>query len=121
MKRKDIQLTNIQKETLVGSLLGDGSLAKRINNRNTRLQIRMSEAHEKEIWHLYHIFQNLVKTAPKLSITTNSATMKEYKVWSFMTLSYSCFNEYKELFYCNNIKRVPFNIEELLTERGLAQ
>ena len=52
-----------------------------MNNRNTRLQIRMSEAHEKEIWHLYHIFQNLVKTAAKLSITTNSKTMKEYKVW----------------------------------------
>ena len=113
MKRKDIQLTNIQKETLIGSLLGDGSLAKRINNRNTRLQIRMSKAHEKELWHLYSIFHNLVQTAPKLSITINSKNMKEYEVLSFMTLSYPCLNEYRELFYCNNVKIVPENIQEL--------
>ena len=31
-----------------------------------------------------------------------------------------CFNEFKELFYELNVKRVPDNIYEMLTPRGLA-
>ena len=31
-----------------------------------------------------------------------------------------CFNEFKEMFYILNVKRVPDNINELLTARNLA-
>ncbi len=38
----------------------------------------------------------------------------------FRTLSMPCLNYYYELFYKDNKKRVPNNLDELLTERGLA-
>lgn len=38
----------------------------------------------------------------------------------FRTLAMPCLNYYYELFYKNNIKRIPNNLEELLTARGLA-
>lgn len=31
-----------------------------------------------------------------------------------------CFNEYKNLFYALNVKKVPDNIYDFLTPRGLA-
>lgn len=38
----------------------------------------------------------------------------------FRTLAMPCLNYYYELFYKNNIKRIPNSLEELLTARGLA-
>ena len=38
----------------------------------------------------------------------------------FRTISMPCLNYYYELFYKDNKKRVPNNLDELLTERGLA-
>jgi hypothetical protein len=38
----------------------------------------------------------------------------------FKTLSYPCFNSYYDVFYSNNIKIVPSNIEQLLTPVSLA-
>lgn len=102
-------------------MLGDGSLAKRKENRNARYHVRMSFIHQNEIMQLYQVFSNLVQTPVKLSSTFNAKINKEYKIWSFMTLSYPCLNEYRELFYPNGIKIVSNNIQELLTTRGLAQ
>lgn len=45
---------------------------------------------------------------------------KTYKCIEFDTLAYSAFNEFYEMFYKDKVKRVPLNIEELLTARGLA-
>jgi len=46
---------------------------------------------------------------------------KEYSSIKFQTLSIPCFNKYRELFYNKeDIKYIPKNLEELLTERDLA-
>ena len=47
--------------------------------------------------------------------------MKEYTSIKFQTLSLPCFNKYRELFYnLDGVKFIPKNLENLLTERGLA-
>jgi hypothetical protein len=38
----------------------------------------------------------------------------------FRTLGMPCLNYYHELFYKDNVKIIPINLEELLTARGLA-
>lgn len=38
----------------------------------------------------------------------------------FRTLAMPCLNYYHELFYKDNVKIIPRNLEELLTARGLA-
>lgn len=47
-------------------------------------------------------------------------TSKTYSATSFTTMQLPCFNEYRELFYDINKKKVPENIREILTPRGLA-
>jgi len=47
--------------------------------------------------------------------------MKDYTAIKFKTLSLPCFNKYKELFYnLEGNKFIPKNLEELLTDKGLA-
>jgi hypothetical protein len=92
-------LTQIQQEILVGSLLGDGALARRKENINARYHVRMGLIHETEIMYLYEIFKDMCQTAPKITTTFNLKTNKEYKVISFMTLSYPCLNYYRDIFY----------------------
>ena len=49
----------------------------------------------------------------------NLITKKPSKSLTFLTISLPCFNEYRNIFYLDNIKIVPKNIEDLLTrDRG---
>lgn len=122
MKKNTVKtLTQIQQEILVGSLLGDGALARRKENINARYHVRMGLIHETEIMYLYEIFKDMCQTAPKITTTFNLKTNKEYKVISFMTLSYPCLNYYRDIFYVDGIKKVPLNIKDILTCKGLAQ
>lgn len=119
--KNETKLTQIQLEKKkffffqVGSLLGDGALAKRKENINARYHVRMGLLHKIELIYLYNIFKNLCKTSFKESNVYNKKTNKIYNVISFMTLSYPCFNDYYNLFYNNGKKSIPLNIAELLT------
>ena len=58
---------------------------------------------------------------PQSKIVRDNRTKKIYSAISFTTMQLPCFNEYRELFYDLNRKKiVPENISELLTPRGLA-
>ena len=58
--------------------------------------------------------------------TSGSATMvdprsnKEYKALQFALRAFSCFNSFRDTFYPNGKKLRPYNIDELLTDIGLA-
>lgn len=53
-------------------------------------------------------------------IVRDNRTKKIYSAISFTTMQLPCFNAFQELFYELKLKRVPNNIYELLTARGLA-
>jgi hypothetical protein len=58
---------------------------------------------------------------PQSRLVVDNRTKKTYSAISFTTMQLPCFNEYRELFYDLNKKKiVPENISELLTPRGLA-
>jgi hypothetical protein len=58
---------------------------------------------------------------PQFKKTFNKKYNKSYSALIFTTMQLTCFNEYKDLFYnSDNKKIVPSNIRELLTPRGLA-
>ena len=57
---------------------------------------------------------------PQSRIVIDNRTKKTYSAISFTTMQLPCFNVYRELFYQLNVKKVPNNIYELLTPRGLA-
>lgn len=65
------------------------------------------------------MFKDYCSAVPKIyDLKPDLRTNKVYSSVWFNTYSLPCFNKYYELFYLN--KRIPLNIGELLTAKGLA-
>ena len=97
--RDNLTLSDIQKETLIGVLLGDAYLNKQKPNHNTKLQlVQTSCLHKDYLLHLYEVFKPLTKTGPK--VTNRKPDIRTGKVYNsirFSTLSLPCLNPYYEL------------------------
>lgn len=57
---------------------------------------------------------------PHYKLVRDNRTKKIYSSITFTTMQFPCFNVFKDMFYVVNVKKVPSNIYELLTLRGLA-
>lgn len=110
-----------QKQVIVGLMLGD-LFAERSNiTGNTRLRFYMSNVNKVYAYHLYSIFKLFIKTEPKEIVRKKSKlTGSIHTDIIFSTLKYSFFNWVREEFYVNNVKIVPKNMSNYLTEVGLA-
>jgi hypothetical protein len=119
-----MQLSLKEKNILVGLLLGDAHLQKRSVTSNARLHFVQSIKFLPYFYDIYDIFKIYCTPNFKPSIKHISAVSKgerKYQCIGFTTRQLPCFNELQELFYNNEkIKKIPLNIEELLTAEGLA-
>jgi hypothetical protein len=121
--QKELQVSKIQDEIIIGTMLGDCSIEKARPLSNARLQFKQSTKNKLYIEHLFDIFKEFCGTEPKIMSKFDSRANrnKVYEAIKFQTFSLPCFNLYKEIFYNKNgVKIVPLNLEELLTVRGLA-
>jgi ubiquinol-cytochrome c reductase cytochrome b subunit len=121
-EKQAMQLSDEQKEILVGTLLGDASIERSKPTHNGRLQfLQTFPAHAEYLTVLYVQFINLAKSAPKVVIRkADKRTGKVYSQIQWKSPTYTCFNMYHDMFYVNGKKVVPANIAELLTPRALA-
>lgn len=127
--KKTLKLSSLQKQTLIGLLLGDGCLETQNNGRTYRLLIAQNEQHASYCDHLYSIFSEWVLTPPKFYKRSNGLKMKMFK-----TLSHSSFCFYGQQFYKNiprnganretgfkkRRKKLPKLIHRWLSARSLA-
>jgi hypothetical protein len=97
MKNKNLILTTLQQEVIIGTLLGDCHLEKNKGAINYRLKFQQSEFHKNYVFHLYNIFNNLVSTPPKSRIRTGFG--KEQTTWYFNSIAHPVISYYGELFY----------------------
>lgn len=65
IKQNNIKITKLQKEVLVGLLLGDAHLEKSLNGLSYRLKIEQSNKKKDYIDHLYEIFKDWCYQEPK--------------------------------------------------------
>jgi hypothetical protein len=73
--------------------------------------------------HVLELFKPYLSKDFKLKTKSfiDKRTKISYSSVNFATLSLPCFNFYKDLFYnSDDLKIVPYNIQNLLTPRGLA-
>jgi len=108
---------------LIGILLGDAHISQRTSTSNSRLMYAQTAVAHKEYFnHVFSIFKSYctIDYTPHSKLIVDKITNKIYSSISFTTMQLPCFNEYKNLFYALNVKKVPDNIYELLTPRGLA-
>lgn len=124
-----IPITIIQKEVIVGNLLGDASLERAKPTHNTRLRFDQSyPEHSSYLQSLYVLFQNLTGPigGPKIyTRNPDKRTGKAYTSIALKTRALYSLNYFHDLFYVygsdgKRRKVIPGNIQELLTARSLA-
>jgi len=111
--KQTIKLTEIQREILIGVLLGDASISLRNGKPVYSIKFEQGIANIDYINHLYLIFEPFVGQIP--------LEYKNKSIW-FRTYRHVCFKFYYDIFYCgvNSVKKVPKNISKFLTPRSLA-
>ena len=125
--KKTLQLTTIQKEILVGTLLGDATISK---SKSIALNVKFEQklANQEYVNHLYEIFQPYVGTPPRVRNITGGGAKDRQSIW-FRTYRHIDFKFYYDLFYRKTNqknsadlrkKRVPKLIHKFLTPRALA-
>jgi hypothetical protein len=116
--KKQLKLSIIQREIIVGTLLGDGHLETQNNGKTYRLKIEHSTSQKTYVDWLYAMFEEWVRTKPQEKSTILNE--KTYKKYWFSTLSHSALRFYAQQFYQGNKKVMPKLIGKLLTPRALA-
>ena len=125
--KKTLKLNTIQKEILVGTLLGDATISK---TKAIALNVKFEQklANRDYVNHLYEIFEPYVGTPPRVRSITGGGARDRKSIW-FRTYRHIDFKFYYDLFYIktnkNNLnelrkKRVPKLIHKFLTPRALA-
>ena len=99
-----MNLSQRQKEIIVGTLLGDGYL-EHDGFKASRLQIKQSERKKDYVLWLYNELKDLVRTPPK--------QRKDNNQWYFSTRSLVELDFFRNLFYWSGKKSVPSTIKEL--------
>lgn len=107
-----MELSQRQKEILIGIILGDGHLEK--NGRNVRLRVDHGLRQKEYLYWKYNEFKGLCRGKPRLVIKKDSRTDKIYSWWHFSTSSNSCFDDLYKTFYFAKRKIIPKNISDLL-------
>lgn len=118
--KESLYLNKEQKSTLVGSLLGDGTLRLGKDAINANFKVEQGLMHKDYVWWQYSIFENWVTTLPKLSFRYDDNRERYPKSWWFRTLRHPEITVYRKLFYPKGKKVVPVNISEMLNPMALA-
>jgi LAGLIDADG DNA endonuclease family len=115
-------------DLLVGILLSDGNIqiynASKFNKieyplkKGARFRFKQSIKHFEYFWLVYSFFQHYCTAVPKLKIET--LKNKKFVQIEFYTRSLPCFLVLYRKFYNKGKKRVPSDLFDLLTYRGLA-
>jgi hypothetical protein len=113
-KKISLKLSDLQREMLIGLLLGDAHLETQNQGRTYRVKFEYSAEQSEYANHLYDSFRDWVPTPPqvKLDSTHNN-------IW-FQTVSHAAFRFYAQQFYDEKRKCVPALIHRFLTARGIA-
>ena len=113
-----LKLTSIEREILVGTLLGDGHLETQNDGKTYRLKIEHSIKQKFYTQWLYLSFKPWVLTLPK--VKKKKAGENESINIGFQTISHGSFRFYGKQFYHNGRKTVPKLINKMLTPMALA-
>lgn len=112
-----LRFSSVQREVLIGLMLGDGNLESANRGRTYRLKIEHSLSQRDYLEHLYSLFKEWVLTPPR--VREFVVKDKIYRHLVFSTLSHASFRFYAHQFYRNGKKVVPKLIHRWLTPMAL--
>lgn len=103
-------LSRLQKDVLVGTLLGDGGL--RFRGNECRLHIKHGIKQLSLVNYKWKIFADI--TTMKVNVFSQAVGKNVYQFAEFVTLTHPEFTKYYRLFYTSSRKVVPSIISQLL-------
>ena len=111
-----MNLTNTQKEIIIGCVLGDLHIEQSNNKQTARLVFEYSIKQKEYVLHLYNIFKNLVPGEIKIRERKNGT-----KLIGFKTKYDGIFRFYRQQFYnLNGKKIIPKIFNKILTPKSIA-
>lgn len=116
--KKKLKLTDVQRELIVGKILGDGHLETQNQGKTYRLKIDHGIKQKEYVNWFYSYFKDWVLTPPQLRDSKRNDQV--YRKYWFNTISHSSFRFYAHQFYRSGVKGIPVLIKKLLTPRALA-
>lgn len=102
-------LNDIQRQVLIGGLLGDSSIMK--DGKFPRMKIERQALDKPYIDWEYNIFKDLCKSGVKEFERFDKRYNKSHKYVSFRTRAVPALLDYYNKWYPNNIRQVPTDIE----------
>jgi len=118
-----MKLNEIQKDLIVGTLLGDGNLQTN-NGQTWRYRSLHKSLHLPYIEHKYSILKEFCTSDIAYSEIVDFRTNNTYKRYYFNTIFSDVFRFYGQHFYTKQgdfwVKRVPKDVKKYLTPRALA-
>lgn len=119
--KKSLRLTDVQREVIIGTLLGDASMSLRKGKPCYSIKFEQGEQHADYVNHLYELFEPFTGTPPAWRWIDNKRTRRA--LW-FRTYRHDSLIFYWNLFYSEAFedkrKIVPKNIAKFITPRVLA-
>lgn len=116
--KRNLRLTDFQKEVLTGSMSGDGCLSLMPNGKSARLMIDQSYGHKDYVEWMWKIFRFWTNKPPRKIVRESWG--KQYSKYLFQTFSHPELLNIRQFFYKGNKKIVPENIDDILTPQGFA-
>lgn len=115
--KQTLKLSDIQREIIVGKLLGDGHLESR-DGIMWRLKIEHSIKQQEYVDWLYQKFRKWVLSEPL--VKNKAVREKSYQNIGFSTVSHIKLRYYGNIFYKEGKKIIPKNIKTLLSPLSMA-
>ena len=113
-RKSGLKLTDVQRDTLVGLLLGDAHLETQNRGRTYRVKFEYGAKQALYAEHLYGIFKEWILTPPQAKVDST-----HNNVW-FQTVSHEAFRFYAHQFTDGGRKCVPKLIHHYMTARSIA-
>lgn len=117
--KTNLKLTKLQREIIIGLMLGDGHLETQNNGKTYRLKVEYGERQKSYIDWIWNIFKEWTRTSPQLK-SKKSQSGKIIKSYYFNTYSHNAFRFYGHQFYHEKTKIIPKIIGKLLSPLSIA-
>lgn len=114
-----MQISSIQKDILIGTILGDAYLQK-TGEKNARLRLEHGVNQKDYLFWKVKNLQKLFQGKPSYLERIHPVSGNTYKYWRHQSQSMPLLGKLKKIFYKNGKKRIPDTIEKYLTLRSLA-
>ena len=118
-KRIDIE-NDIQRQVLIGTILGDGCIFKGKGNKNCRMNLAHSLKQKEYFLYKYNILKSLGFQEPKIEKEIHSKNKQEYYCIKTQSLTNPLFTGLYNIWYKNEKKIIPKNHLKDITDLSIA-